>query len=312
MPADEEFRLEFREDGTAHAFENGERTDDGVAYNIDEDRRVIGIYIAQELEVELRYDLFDDVMVLTMDPPEELREADFPEDQFEIVLSRWPEGNEEHQRMRAAVAPGHPANGGTARSRARRTQSASNLRQLSVTLMAYWVDNQETAPISLGITLSVGYIDDPEVFLLPWQEAEVPEGWAKLDNEAQAEWLDLNSGYGYVGAEMAAEAMLGNNPNLRADEAVVLFELPLIVGTDKIAVAFGDGHVEHMPYAAADDLIETQTGLNLVGWMDHLGREQLPWDAGEAGRGSPPDEADATPGGGDRDGSGLGTESGED
>lgn len=271
VPADDEFRIEFRENGTAVAFENGEQEDDVVRYTVDEDRRIIEIMRQNgELEVELRYDLFDDVMVLTFLPPEGFEEA-FEEGEMEILLCRRPEGNEEHQRMRAGVESGHPANGGTPRGRASRTQSVSNLRQMSIGIIAYSVDQKDVAPDSIGVMITENYLDSPETALAPWQEQEEPMAWEGLSDQALADWIDANTGYGYVGADAAAEAMKAG-----IGDAVLLFELPLYEGTEQIAIAFAEGYVESLPYDEADELIEEQTGRDLMGWMDHLGREQLP------------------------------------
>ncbi len=272
VPAGDEFRIEFRADGTAVAFENGEQEDDVVRYAVDEDRRVIQIMQdGGELEVELRYDLFDDIMVLTFMPPDGFEDA-FEEGEMEILLSRRPEGNEEHQRMRAGADGGHPATGGNARGRAQRTQSMSNLRELSVCLFAYFADHDH-APESLGAAFE--YLQDEQVYFTAWQDIATPDDWDKLGLEDRAAWLDGQTGYGYIGGEAASPLFIGEG-EIGPDEAVVLFELPLFAETELISVAFADGHVESLDYDAADALIEEQTGRDLMGWMDHLGREQWP------------------------------------
>lgn len=106
VPAGDEFRIEFRADGTAHAFENGEPEDDGIHYVVDEERGMIQIFEAPggEMEIELAYEMFDDVMVLTIMPPPGFDDALGPDAEgMEIVVCRRPEGNELHQRERAAA-----------------------------------------------------------------------------------------------------------------------------------------------------------------------------------------------------------------
>lgn len=108
VPADDEFRIEFREDGTAHAFDNGEPEDDGIFYTVDEERSRIQIFERPggEMEIELAYELFDDVMVLTFQLSEGINPGDgLNAEDMTIVLCRRPEGNELHQRERAAAHP---------------------------------------------------------------------------------------------------------------------------------------------------------------------------------------------------------------
>ncbi|XAL98902.1 hypothetical protein OT109_15105 [Phycisphaeraceae bacterium D3-23] len=98
----DEFRLEFRDDGTVHAFENGEVQDEGLSYTVDEDRSVIVLSIPGEGEMmDLHYEQFDDVMILTFSPP-----GGFNEGEMEIILCRRPEGTEAHQRERAREGAG--------------------------------------------------------------------------------------------------------------------------------------------------------------------------------------------------------------
>ncbi|MEM9415311.1 MAG: hypothetical protein AAGA29_07535 [Planctomycetota bacterium] len=99
LPVGEEFRLEFRDDGTAHAFENGEPEDDVMNYAVDEDRGVIVITEARPggEVIDIHYEHFDDVLILTFRDPD-----GFGAEEEEILLCRRPEGNEEHQRERAA------------------------------------------------------------------------------------------------------------------------------------------------------------------------------------------------------------------
>lgn len=95
LAPEEEFRLEFRDDGTAAAFKNGVLEDELVQYKIDPARRVIQIFERGDLEVEIQYALYDDIMVLNF--------AHSPDEEDEMVLCRRPQGNEEQQRQRARV-----------------------------------------------------------------------------------------------------------------------------------------------------------------------------------------------------------------
>jgi hypothetical protein len=289
VPAEDEFRLEFRADGTAVAFENGEQEDDVVRYAVDEDRRIIQILRDNgELEVELRYDLFDDIMVLTFLPPDGFEDT-FEGDEMEILLCRRPEGNEEHQRMRAGADGGHPATGDNPRGRAQRMQSMTNLRELSVCLFAYFADHDH-APETLGAAFE--YMQDAQAYFTAWQDIVTPDAWDDMALDARAEWLDANTGYAYIGGEAASPLLIGEG-EIGPGEAVVIFELPLFADTELISVAFADGHVERLPYDEADALIEEQTGRDLMGWMGHLGREQLPAGAPRAEDRGDHDEGDS-------------------
>ncbi|MFI4861712.1 MAG: hypothetical protein ACIAXF_13660 [Phycisphaerales bacterium JB063] len=98
IPADQEFRLEFRPDGTAHTFENNEPESEAVNYSVDEERSVITVSDPDNIEIVLiEYEMFDDIMIMSFREPGGLGGAE------EILLCRRPEGNEEHRRQRAAV-----------------------------------------------------------------------------------------------------------------------------------------------------------------------------------------------------------------
>ncbi|MEM1354520.1 MAG: hypothetical protein AAGH88_06500 [Planctomycetota bacterium] len=97
LPAQDVFRLEFRDDGTCHIFENGELEEGPMRYVVVPDRRVIQILNDiddPEVDIELRYALYDDVMIITF-------EEGGREDQ--IIFCRRPEGTADHQRARSAV-----------------------------------------------------------------------------------------------------------------------------------------------------------------------------------------------------------------
>lgn len=256
VPADDEFRIEFRENGTAVAFENGEQEDDVVRYTVDEDRRIIEIMRQNgELEVELRYDLFDDVMVLTFLPPEGFEEA-FEEGEMEILLCRRPEGNAEHQEMRA----------GSRGTNQRHMQANTQLRGIHQGLVTYAMSQKEIYPDDLGVLLPGDFLT-AEYLLAPWSPVEAPEDIDDWSDEQKASWTLENTSYAFV---------LPGQPADFDPDKVALFELPLYAGIETIGVCFDDNHVERLPYDEADELIEEQTGRDLMGWMDHLGREQLP------------------------------------
>jgi len=259
-PADSEMRLEFREDGTAHFFEDGEEDEEVVDYVVDEGEGTIQIIdrVDGDVEVVLAYHFIDDVLLLVF--------MDFgaDESEMEMELTRSAEGSAEHQRMRAR--------GDRRDGRRSQLQSRNQMRGLQQGLTTYAWSNTDRYPAYLGLLLPGDYVV-AGYFLTPWAPVDVPEDIDDWSEDEKIEWVRTNTSYAFVRPGQVADG----DPDL-----VTLFELPLFEGTETIGICFDDNHVERFPYDEADDLIEEQTGSDLMQWMEDMGREQIPVDS-EAG-----------------------------
>ncbi|XAL98903.1 hypothetical protein OT109_15110 [Phycisphaeraceae bacterium D3-23] len=305
VAAEAEFRLEFRDDGTAHFFENGRAEEEGVAYVIDAERSMITISEPEmQMVIEFEFIQFDDVMILTMLPIEGMEQA-FAGQDMDIVLSRRPEGNEDHQRERAALVEGtgRGAMGGNGPPMEEDITPEElalwNLEDLA--MYAYeWRFEEGTFPARLSELLA--YDLDAACFLQPGQSDVLPENFGELSEADRAAWIDAHTGYGYIGSDAATLA-----DKKEQWDMVLIFELPLYEGAESVNVVYVEGSTRTLEYDEADALIAAQTGRDLMAWMEHMGREQLPpretaedaaeraGDSADEAGGHDHDEGDAAP-----------------
>ncbi|MFI4861713.1 MAG: hypothetical protein ACIAXF_13665 [Phycisphaerales bacterium JB063] len=285
---DSEFRLEFRADGTAHAFEDGRAEDDIATYTLDEDRGVIIIHEPNgQMQIEIAYLRYDDVMILTVRPPEGFEDA-FGDEDMELELSLRPEGNAEQQRARAAFAQAMRDEAGQVEEMQPVEVSLEELllwrlEDLADAAYSYHTD-EGSFPATLGGLYA--YMFSPESFCQPAQGVVRPEDWGDLSADDRVAWINANTGYGYIGGDAATLAY-----KREQWDAPMLFELPLFEGSETVSLITVGGTIEVLDYDEADALVKEQTGRDLMEWMEHLGREQLPPREAEG--------ADADAGGGD-------------
>jgi prepilin-type processing-associated H-X9-DG protein len=135
-----------------------------------------------------------------------------------------------------------------ARQQAERVRAASNLRQIGMGCMLYANENRGKYPPDLGALLQHDL--NPDVFVTG-RGAQVPPDVRAAAPDVQAQWVNKNADFVYLGAGLNA------NVDAAADRVVAheKFELGVNGG---INVLFADGHVEWMPTQMAMDRVEQQ------------------------------------------------------
>lgn len=121
-----------------------------------------------------------------------------------------------------------------ARETANRVKSASNLRQIGMACLLYSNENKGKYPPDIGamlLTQDVGM----DVFISPRTRNEIPLDVRQADPPTQAEWLNVNSDYVYIGG---GKRVTDVGPN-----EVLAHERPDGLD-DGINILYGDGHVE--------------------------------------------------------------------
>lgn len=135
-----------------------------------------------------------------------------------------------------------------AREMANRVKCASNQRQIMRAILLYSNDRRGQYPPDLG-TLVLTEPIEPEVFLCPNDETELPKNYSEMNVQQRADWITRNSSYVYLGK--------GKNNAIAAD-AIVLHEKETDHGGDGVNIAYADGHVEFQPMPQAKQLIQQQ------------------------------------------------------
>ncbi|MFI4860039.1 MAG: M56 family metallopeptidase [Phycisphaerales bacterium JB063] len=263
VPTDETDSFDITDDGLIQA--RG-RSEAEIRYRIDTDRqRLVLLDQRGEPDAFLGYTVEQGVLVLTNQRADGSIGVD-PRaiESIQIVLTRSQAGNAEHRRMRAQ--PPDPM-GTRAKMR-----SAQQMRSMYQGLATAARSNRETYPDSVGVLLTGDFVT-PEFLLAPWSGIEVPGDYREWNDERKAAWAEANCSYAFI--------LPGERVTLDT-EKVILFELPLVADMERIGVCYEDNHTNSLPYDEADALILEQTGRDLMGWMEHMGREQRP----------APDEAD--------------------
>lgn len=120
----------------------------------------------------------------------------------------------------------------SARERAHRVQSAANLRQIGQGIMLYRVDNKKM-PADLGQILTNAEMSANVFINSAW--SELPPEVEQMTSEQQAEWVNANSDYIYIGASLKG---------FENAEHILAYEDPEKSGGEGINVLYMDGHVE--------------------------------------------------------------------
>jgi prepilin-type processing-associated H-X9-DG protein len=132
-----------------------------------------------------------------------------------------------------------------ARETANRVKCASNMRQIGQAILLYSNDNRGKYPPDLGTLLKTQDITI-EVFTCPSSYNEIPGEIRTADINTQAQWVNENASYTYVGAGMN---------NAAGAEEVVLYEKRDNHDEDGMNFLFGDGHVTFEMMESAEQLI---------------------------------------------------------
>jgi prepilin-type processing-associated H-X9-DG protein len=133
-----------------------------------------------------------------------------------------------------------------AREVANRTKSASNLRQIGMGCILYANENNGKMPPDLGTILKTQDLV-LQVFVSPMGNNPVPANLGQMTPDRQAAWVNSNSDYVYMAR--------GKTNAIPADQVVAYEKLQNSRGQGT-NMLFGDGHVEWVPMAQAQQLIE--------------------------------------------------------
>ena len=137
-----------------------------------------------------------------------------------------------------------------ARESANRVKSMSNLRQIGMACMLYANENNGKYPPDLGTLLKTQDIV-AAAFISPRGRGEVPAEVRAMKAEQQAEWINQNADYVYLGK--------GKNNTMHADE-VLAYEKLEIGGRQGSNFLYGDGHVEWLQGFMAQDMVSKLNG----------------------------------------------------
>jgi prepilin-type processing-associated H-X9-DG protein len=131
-----------------------------------------------------------------------------------------------------------------ARETANRVKCASNMRQIGQAMLLYSNENKGKYPPDLGTLLKTQDVI-VDVFVCPSGDTSIPAEIKNGTREQQAEWVNANSDFVYLGA--------GKNNQSPADEPLV-YEKPSDHDGDGMNMLYGDGHVEFqmMPMAVEE------------------------------------------------------------
>jgi hypothetical protein len=144
---------------------------------------------------------------------------------------------------------------GAARRSARMVTSMSNVRQLSMGLMTYAADNDNQWPDDLPTLVEKGYIRNAQVLLSASSGIELPDDFDQREPQEQRDWLLLNSSYVLIPGKEEVN-------DIDSTKATI-FEKPDHAISNRVAIGYGDGHVETHTLEEAEALIKKQTGKSI-------------------------------------------------
>ena len=140
----------------------------------------------------------------------------------------------------------------SARLRAMRASSMSNLKQLGIAVHMYLNDYNDFLPDDPGLILT-GYGFSPDVFIAPFDKVSNPlfdrKAWEKLswDERAQAgkQFTSANTSYAFIIPSVVHLSM-----TYAPSTTPIAFEKPWLLpeDSDEIAVLYMDGHVESVKF----------------------------------------------------------------
>jgi prepilin-type processing-associated H-X9-DG protein len=135
-----------------------------------------------------------------------------------------------------------------ARETANRVKCSSNMWQISQAMSQYAIENNGEYPPDLGTLILAGEIDlTIDVFVCPSGASAVPAVIRNAPREQQAEWVNQNADYVYLGD--------GKRSDLPADEPLLHEHLYNHDG-EGVNMLFGDGHVEFVPQFMIDEYLQ--------------------------------------------------------
>jgi len=140
----------------------------------------------------------------------------------------------------------------SARLRAMRASSMSNLKQLGTAILIYSDAYDAFLPDDPRLIMTVGYVS-PDVFIAPFDKVSKPlfdrKAWEKLsyDERAQAgkQFTSANTSYAFIIPSGVQWSM-----TYEQVKTPIAFEKPWLLpeDSDEIAVLYMDGHVEYVKF----------------------------------------------------------------
>jgi prepilin-type processing-associated H-X9-DG protein len=134
-----------------------------------------------------------------------------------------------------------------ARETANRVKCAANLRTMGQGLLLYANDHKGKYPLSIGELLTLQL--PLEIFVCPSSGKSVPANIVNADLQTQMTWVNDNGDYVYMGANKTSSA--------RASE-IIVYERADDHGQQGINILYGDGHVDWIIMARANQMIQQQ------------------------------------------------------
>jgi prepilin-type processing-associated H-X9-DG protein len=134
-----------------------------------------------------------------------------------------------------------------AREQAQQAQAMSHLKQIGMALVMYSQEHRKY-PASFGELVTATFVG-PEVFVSPFARKAVPAEVRAAKREDQANWVNENADYAYLGANLKPDMPRPSDTILAYDKAP---------RQGRMTVLFADGHVESLRAAVALQRIEAQ------------------------------------------------------
>jgi prepilin-type processing-associated H-X9-DG protein len=133
--------------------------------------------------------------------------------------------------------------------RATQDRCAANVRQIGALLLMYANQHDGQLPPDLGTLASVSDVS-PMTFICPNADKELPENWGDMPKDQQAEWINRNVSYAYIGAGVSTKDANG--------QRIILHDRENRHNGAGMNVLRLDGSVQFLPVRQAKQMLRVQ------------------------------------------------------